>query len=144
MGQEKECRTSGCRLLWVTGETCLRQQRRGARMASEGLADLRESGIAVDCRHLHLPCPFYCGVVVFMVIGISTHKETNPQAIVALQPSHQFHCLHCCQCDSKLDLPVHGIVVVKCARGADFKASLSVINIGIAVIAIVVSLCCLS
>ena len=34
----------------------------------------------VDCRrrHLHLPCPFYCGVVIFMVIGMLTHKETNP------------------------------------------------------------------
>jgi len=46
--------------------------------SKNGIRDLRESGIAADCRHLHLPCPFYCGVGVFMVIGMLTHKETNP------------------------------------------------------------------
>jgi len=51
------------------------------------------------------------------------HVDT--QRDQSISNRHQFHCLHCCQCHSKLDLPVLGIVDVKCTRGADFKTSSS-------------------
>ncbi len=153
MGQEKECRTSGCWLLWVTGETCW--DSRGEEqewawwttkwMASKGLADSWESGIMGRAGWIVVLVIFaVLSIVVLLSLWLLACQHTKrPIHKQLLHCNHhwfhchhcchcRFHCPHCCQCDSKPDLPVLGIVVVKCTREADFKASLSALPLLVA------------